>query len=53
MAHKIANRTDTTFGIARTRLSQRVSYAIWSSVAAATLAHMPYHGSALSVPTQM
>ncbi|CDF35250.1 unnamed protein product [Chondrus crispus] len=46
VAHKIATRTGTTYGIAKTRLAQRLSYAIWSSVASATLARMPLHGTA-------
>lgn len=51
IAPRIATGTGTTFGIAKLRLSQRISYAIRSSVASATLARMPYHGSALSTTT--
>ena len=53
LAHQIAIRTGATLGTAKSRLSQRLSYAIWSSVAAATLARMPYHGPVLSFPTQV
>ena len=53
LARQIANRTGTSFGTAKSRLSQRLSYTIWSSVASAIIARMPYHGSALSCPTQM
>lgn len=52
-AHQIAIRIGTTLGTAKSRLSQRLSYAIWSSVAAATLARMPFHGPASSCPTQV
>ena len=53
LARQIAARTGTLFGTAKSRLSQRLSYTIWSSVASATIARMPYHGSALSCPTEM
>ena len=53
VSQKIATRSGSTFGIAKTRLSQRLSYAIWSSVAAATIARMPCHGSAPSCPPQV
>ena len=53
LAHQIAIRTGTIFGTAKSRLSQRLSYAIWSSVASATVARMPYHGAALSCPAQV
>ena len=53
LSHRIARRTSTTYGSAKLRLSQRISFAIWSSVASATLAQMPYHDVALSCPAQV
>ena len=53
LAHQIAIRTGATLGTAKCRLSHRLGYAIWSSVAAATLARVPYHGPALSCPTEV
>lgn len=53
VAHQIALRSGCSFGIAKTRLAQRLSFAIWSSVAAATIARMPCHGSAPSYPPQV
>ena len=53
VSQKIATRSRSTFGFAKTRLAQRLSYAIWSSVAAATIAHMPCHGSAPSCSPQV
>ena len=53
MAHRIANRTCSSYGTAKLRLLQRVSFAIWSNVASATIARMPYHGAALSSPAQV
>ena len=53
LAHLIARGTSSTYGTPKHRLQQRLSFAIWSSVASATLARMPYHGAALSHPAQV
>ena len=53
IAHRISTRTCSSYGTAKLRLLQRISFAIWSSVASATLARMPYHGAALSSPAQV
>lgn len=52
VAKKIAIRSGSTIGMAKTRLAQRLSNAIWSSVASATIARMPCHESAPSCPPQ-
>ena len=53
LAHQIARRTSTSYGTAKLRLQQRLSFAIWSSVASATLSRMPCHDVALSHPAQV
>ncbi|CDF40212.1 unnamed protein product [Chondrus crispus] len=53
LAHRIANRTYSSYGTAKIRLLQRISFAVWSSLASATLSRMPYHGAALSSPAQV
>ena len=53
LTQHVARRTSTTYGTAKLHLQQRLSFAIWSSVASATLARMPYHGAALSHIAQL
>ena len=43
LALKISHRSHCAYGTAKLRLQQRISYAIWSSVATAILARMPSH----------
>ena len=53
MAHRIANHICSSYGTAKLRLLQRISFTIWSNVASATIARMPYHGAALSSPARV
>jgi len=52
-ARRIALRSCISFSSAKSRILQRISYAIWSSTASAILARMPSHVADLSHPLQV
>ena len=52
LALKIYHRSHCAYGAVKLRLQQRISYAIWSSVATTILSGMPSHTADLKYPVQ-